>query len=97
MNVNYCDLCGNPIKQEQIWILYVLEPINANVKFDYLECVKEIENKKKEICSNCKYLFDKIFEYRLDRMNKLTEECQELFNLSTNKNTYKKNAKKKKK
>jgi hypothetical protein len=85
MNITYCDLCASPIKDGQSWILYVASPEDLDrsleTKDDVHKYVNKVTSEQKEICCNCKKLFDRIFFHRLEGMAALTEECYDLFNL----------------
>ena len=85
MQVNYCDLCGTPMRDGQSWILYIASPHamkeTLESREDVLNYVSKVESEQKEIYPTCKHLFDRIFYHRLEGMAALTEECVELFNL----------------
>ena len=91
MNVKYCDLCGQPIKDGEVWKMYLAEPEKKQELkgfFDYFgqeqsyyDTIERIRKSTKEICHACKEIVDKIFEYRKENLHKLTEECHHLLNL----------------
>ena len=85
MEIHYCDLCANPMKDGQSWILYTASPEatkeSLDSKEDVMNYVGKVQSEQKEICPTCKHLFDRIFFHRLEGMAGLTEECYELFNL----------------
>jgi len=97
------------MKENDYYSLYVNNPKNQppdNQKFDnttdyynaYYKYISQLQKETKYICPSCKYIFDKIFEYRLEGLYKLTEECNKLFNLPIKKNPKeRKNGKEKKK
>ena len=87
MNVLYCDLCGNPIKPGEQWNLFCCPPNESKLDTEesYYAFINKVKKEIKEMCPTCHFLFEKIFEYRLQGVSKLTEECTELFNLPTNK------------
>lgn len=107
MNIQYCDLCGTPMKESSYYLLYIHNPgftmPNAN-NFDsmneyysaYYRYLMNIQKETKEICPTCKHVFDKIFEYRLQGLSRLAEECTNLFNLPPKEKKEKKNGKEKK-
>lgn len=108
MLINYCDLCATPLKDNNYFMLYVNNPINPppdSSKFDnindyyyaYNQYLIKLQRDVKEICPACRHLFNKIFEYRLEGMARLTEDCKELFNLPTVKNPKERNNGKEKK
>jgi len=87
MLVNYCDLCGVPLQENNFYRLYVSSPNtnqhrqdDANYE-DYMKQLERLEKDVKDICPSCKLIFDKIFEYRLQGMSRLTDECAGMFNL----------------
>ena len=85
MEIHYCDLCSNPMKDGQSWILYIASPESMNEALenrdDVSRYIHKVEREQKEICPACKHLFDRIFFHRLQGMAALTEECIEMFNL----------------
>jgi len=85
MQVNYCDLCGTPMRDGQSWILYIASPESMAQTLESHEevsrYISKVQSEQKEICPTCKHLFDRIFFHRLEGMAGLTEECYELFNL----------------
>jgi hypothetical protein len=54
---------------------------NEDYKKAYTDYLTNMQQETKEVCPSCKKIFDKMFEYRLQGMCKLTEECEDLFNL----------------
>lgn len=101
MKVDYCDLCGQPIKEEQSWFFYMSPPQeNRTTDMDYNEYasyLRSIQKETKEVCSTCKHIFDKMFELRLHRLSELTEEINCIFNLTPKPNPReRKNGKEKK-
>ena len=95
MTINYCDLCGTPLKDYNFYMLYVSEPRNTNYDEmkDYYANVKKVQDNAKEICPTCKHIFDKMFELRLQRLSELTEELNCIYKVPTKD---KKNGKKEK-
>ena len=96
--VDYCDLCGQPLKEDAMWILY-LSPPRDGYKADetYTEYLNRIEKGSKEICPTCKYIFDKMFELRMSRLSELANEIMKIYNLQTKPNPKeRKNGKEKK-
>lgn len=85
MNIVYCDLCANPCKDGQTYILYIASPEQLGqaleTKEDVHHYINKVQSEQKEICPTCKHLFDRIFFHRLEGMAALTEECYNLFNL----------------
>jgi len=99
MQVNYCDLCGTPLKENCYFILYVSEPkypIYENLQ-EYYNTMKKVEKEVKEICPTCKQIFDKIFELKLKRLSELANEINSIYNLQSKPNPKeRKNGKEKK-
>jgi hypothetical protein len=89
--VNYCDLCGVPLKGKDYYTIYSAYANNdvSGISYNeqaYLDYIKKLQKEIKEICPRCKELTDRMFEYRLEGMYKLTEQCYELFGLPEKKN-----------
>ena len=99
MIVNYCDLCGTPLKERNFWMLYVSEPKNTNYNEmdNYYEYLQKVQAGVKEICPSCKHVFDKMFELRLIRLSELAEEINQTYGLPSKKNPKEKDNEKDKK
>ncbi len=83
MQINYCDLCSSPLKDNNYWMLYISEPKTTNFnELDYYSYLKKVEKGVKEICPTCKHVFDKMFELRLHRLSELTEEIMKSYNFN---------------
>jgi len=102
MRVDYCDLCGQPLKENDNYILYMIPSTEENsvtsVK-NYFEQLQKIEKEIKDICPTCKTIIEKIFELRLQNLNKISNELLAIFNLPPipNPKERRKNGKKKRK
>lgn len=101
MIVNYCDLCGVPLKEHNFFTLYISEPHELDARdLDteaYYQYVKQVQKDVKEICPACKHVFDKMFELRLSRLSELAIELNSMYNLPAKKNLKdRKNGKEKK-
>jgi protein-arginine kinase activator protein McsA len=81
MEVHYCDLCSNPLKDGQSFMLFVSEPTDLKSGEDIHDYIHKVQAEQKEICPTCYHLFKKIFEHRLEGMADLTEECYTMFGL----------------
>jgi len=81
MEVHYCDLCSNPLKDGQSFILFVSEPTDLKSGEDIHDYIHKVQAEQKEICPTCKHLFDRIFYHRLEGMAALTQECVDLFGI----------------
>jgi hypothetical protein len=88
MNVQYCDICLLPIKDEEIFQLYLSQPRPGNFINieEYKQYLEKVEKEVKDICPTCKHIIDRIFELRLRRLSELTEEIILTFNLPSKKN-----------
>lgn len=88
MQINYCDLCNTPLKEKEYFMLYISDPKTpkCNDIKEYYDYMKLVEKSVKEICPMCKYVFDKMFELRVHRLSELTEEINEMYNLTSLKN-----------
>lgn len=88
MQVNYCDLCSAPLKENNFWMLYISEPRNTNYgETEYIDdYIKRVQKGVKEICPGCKHIFDKMFELRLERLSELSEEILNLYKLQSKQN-----------
>jgi hypothetical protein len=88
VQVNYCDLCSSPLKENNYFMLYVSEPKKTNYDemTSYVEYLKKVERGVKEICPNCKHIFDKMFELKLQRLSELTNELNLIYKLPSKKN-----------
>ena len=98
MEVHYCDLCGVPCKEKTTYHLYVLPPSvsaeNSEQGTYFNNLISSIAESTKEICPECKRIFDRIFDLRKERLGELTEELQMTFDLPTKKEDKKKKDKK---
>jgi len=88
MLINYCDLCGTPLKENEYFMLYTSTPktLDFNEINEYHDYMKKIEKEVKEICPNCKHIFDRIFDLRLQKLSELTDEIMNTYNLPSKKN-----------
>jgi hypothetical protein len=97
MQVIYCDLCGAPLKENGAYTLYVNNPDNPppdNNKFDnandyyyaYNRYIIQLRRDVKEICPSCKFVFDKMFELRLQRLSELADTIYQEYQLPSRKN-----------
>jgi hypothetical protein len=95
MQVNYCDLCSAPLKENEYFMLYVSTPssypIHPNEMEDYYNYLNKVRSGVKEICPSCKHIFDKMFELRLQRLSELTDEINLIFDLHSKSNLKEKN------
>ncbi len=90
MRVDYCDLCGVPLKGDNYHVLYFS---NANDNIDKYETTQEyyaylnrLQKEIKTICPTCKEIIDKIFELRLENLDKLTQELLGIYVLPSKQN-----------
>jgi len=84
VQINYCDLCGQPLKENNYFMFYISESKNAqatNLK-EYCEYIDKVKSEFREVCPTCKHIFDKMFELRLLRLAELTDEINLNYHLS---------------
>jgi hypothetical protein len=97
MNVNYCDLCGQPMKNGNFYALYLAPPnVHTPDRSDYqdtndfrqayLQYLETVAKETKEVCPTCKHIFDKMFELRLVGLSELSTELHRIYNLPSKKN-----------
>ena len=108
MLITYCDLCNVPLKDNNFFSLYVNNPDNPppdsnkydttqEYYYDYNRYLERVRRDVKEICPSCKYVFDKMFELRLQRLSELADELMDTYKLPSKKNPKdRKNGKEKK-
>jgi len=95
MQVNYCDLCGTPLKENNYYSLYCIDPGKKNgTEEEYYAYIAQIRRTQKEICPTCKHIFDKMFELRLQRLSELSEEINNIYKLPSLKNPMERDNKK---
>jgi len=95
MQVNYCDLCGTPLKENNYYSLYCIDPGKKNgTEEEYYAYIAQIRRTQKEICPTCKHIFDKMFELRLQRLSELSEEINGIYQLPSIKNPIERDNKK---
>lgn len=96
--ITYCDLCMVPLKENDYYIMFISEPRNSNFETieEFIEYKKQVENGMKEICPQCKYVFDKMFELRLQKLSELADEINFNYNLPSRKNPNERKNKKEK-
>ena len=102
MQIIYCDLCGQPIKDGELWSMYLTKqelepPTDMNDVNEYYKRLDKITKEMKEICPSCKYVFDKLFELRLQNLNALSNELLGIYKLDTYEDKSKTKDKKKEK
>lgn len=85
MLVTYCDLCGQPIKDNESYRLYVAEPVYKNQQNDeeqsYYGYLDKVQKNTKEICPTCKKIIDEIFKLRLENISKIVQYITDVYNL----------------
>jgi len=111
MKVFYCDLCGQPLKDNEIFSLSIITPtevphpqyeeniqgqnVITNAK-EYYDYMDKVDRETKEICLPCKKLFDLIFQLRLQNLMMISNELLGIYNLPSLLELKDKNDKKKK-
>ena len=89
MKVNYCDLCGVPLKDGEYFTLYVASPVKSKEEAEtinnYYDYLAKVEKEVKDICPTCKRLIDEIFKLRLQNLNQINDELFGIYELSPKK------------
>ena len=80
MRADFCDLCGQPMKEDLMWILYLSPPRQTNTE-DYVSYLARIEKESKEICPTYKIIFDRIFEKRMIGILKLANDLKTIYDM----------------
>jgi hypothetical protein len=95
MQVNYCDLCNQPLKDDDYFMFYISEAKSAKSTnlAEYCDCIDKVKKEFREVCPTCKHIFDKMFELRLLRLSELTEEINLNYNLPSKKKSNEKKQK----
>jgi len=82
MIVEYCDLCGAPLKDnspkaKEIYYLYMTAG-DSDVDFADKEALaaylNSVSKEIKSVCPRCKEIFDLIFHYRYENLAKIKQE-----------------------
>jgi hypothetical protein len=81
MNICYCDLCGQPIKNGTGHVLVrqskkeldEADHNSFNQQFDWLAYFKKVESSKKEICDTCNLVLTRMFELRMQNLKHMDE------------------------
>ena len=101
MQVNYCDLCNQPLKENDYYVLFVSTPKIYLSGKDYFDYMEKVRKETKEICPTCKLVFDEIFKLRLQNLSQLAINLLGIYELSSDSikkiKDYKKSVKPKKK
>jgi len=88
MKVNYCDLCGVPLKDGEYFTLYIASPVNkenAEAITNYYDYLAKVEKEVKDICPSCKKLMNEMFKLRLQNLNQISDELFGIYDLSPKK------------
>lgn len=94
MKVEFCDLCGNPMKPDTSCTLYAtsfdvrmpnIDDFESNEDYvrAYLQYLKYLEKEIKEICPTCKNIIDQIFSKRMIGILKLAKDLKTIYELPT--------------
>jgi hypothetical protein len=98
MTIHYCDLCSAPLKDEYflLYLTSVKEVKNMHelTSSNYQQALNQMQQKCKEICPNCKDVYDRLFELRLENVSELACELVKMFALPSKVNKRKSNGKK---
>ena len=83
MQVDYCDLCNQPLKENQYWLLFVSSPNDRITNQNYFEYMEKVKKGTKEICPTCKLIYDEIFRLRLKNLSQLAIKLLGIYELSS--------------
>lgn len=102
MQINYCDICGSPLKGNDFWTMYLTHDTNKEQEAsdyynDAQNYLKKIEKEVKDICPTCKKLIGEIFKLRLQNLNQLNSELLGIYKLPTKINKHERQNRKPKK
>lgn len=79
MRVNYCDLCGQPIKERTQIILLKFQTSESVTQMSYTSFLDVLEKSMKEICPTCSIIIDEIFKLRLNNLTKLSNDLLAIY------------------
>jgi hypothetical protein len=88
MQVDYCDLCLLPMKENDCYMLSIASAKDRNYTTmeEYNACMDKLLKGIKYVCPTCKYIFDKIFELRMQNLSQLSNELLGIYNLPPKEN-----------
>jgi ABC-type multidrug transport system ATPase subunit len=87
MQVSYCDVCGNVIKNgSKVFYIVTREMIKEDEKEfkDAMEYLREYNKQydrleMKEICEHCKKVYDYFFKMRKEEVKEILEDLEKSF------------------
>jgi hypothetical protein len=92
--VNYCDVCGNVIKDGCIKWAIAIQPVKqiSNkelLKMNIQEQMEEMQQRYdntilQEMCDSCKKIHDHLFELRKEEIERMKKELEESYNKNNN-------------
>ena len=98
MLINYCDLCGVALKEDDFYSIHTVSAKDANIKdlTEYYAALNKAQENVQDICPNCKILMDQIFKLRFQNLSQINQELLGIYSLPTFNPKEKKNGKEKK-
>jgi hypothetical protein len=85
MQINYCDLCNLPLKNNDYYHFYITESQKEKSSYnnleDYYSYLNMVKQEIKDICPKCKEVIDRIFELRMENLSRLSEELLGIYKL----------------
>jgi hypothetical protein len=104
MEVCYCDLCLHPIKPGEGTVLFKKKETYSSYNYNqqggkitaeeaYSAMVEKVAKGIKMICPVCDEIINKIFEYRMQNLNKITNEMLGIIKLPTKESPFEKKVK----
>jgi len=84
--VEYCDLCEVPLKESDYYMLYITcassMPQSDNVE-EYYQNLNKVQKQVKELCPDCKEIFDQIFKLRKEKLGELADDILDMYKKPT--------------
>jgi archaellum component FlaC len=77
MQINYCDLCDSPLKDDDFYTVYIAysgQHKNINTTEDYYNTLDKIKKQVKEVCPKYKQIMDEIFRLRRQNLTAISLE-----------------------
>jgi hypothetical protein len=83
MQVSYCDLCGNVMKNKKNFLVIITEEDFQITQDPYH---RQLPKKStKEVCDSCVNLINKVFEYKKDHITKIQSWIDEVYAIPSKK------------
>jgi hypothetical protein len=83
VQVNYCDLCGVPMKENDYYSINIMycQDAKANDLEGYYAALNKVQKEMKEVCPNCKTLIDQIFRLRFQNLAAISDDLLGILSL----------------